>query len=69
MTPEDQERIGRLVTQIQAETDSVKVVALMEELNELLGDREAQTALLRAGRLASHVGGAQWPGNGRPEDR
>jgi hypothetical protein len=53
MTPEDQEQIARLVKQIHSESDSVKLLVLMEELNELLGEQEAQIALLRAGKANS----------------
>jgi len=50
MKPEERERICRLVAQIQTEADTAKVLILMEELNEFLGEQEARTALLRAGK-------------------
>ncbi len=50
MKPEDQERIAGLVEQVQTESDTDKLLVLMEELNELLGDCEAQAALLRAAK-------------------
>ena len=53
MKPEEQQRIAHLVEQIQAETDTSKLLTLMEELNEFLGEQEAQTALLRAGKANS----------------
>ena len=53
MTPEDEERIAQLVKQIQIESDTAILLALMEELNEFLGEREAQAALLRAGKASS----------------
>jgi hypothetical protein len=53
MTPEDEERVTQLVKLIQSENDPAKVILLMEELNELLGDKEAQHAVLRAGKSAT----------------
>ena len=50
MNPKDRERITHLVNQIQTESDSAKLLALMDELNALLGDREVEIAVLRAGR-------------------
>jgi hypothetical protein len=53
MTPEDKERIARLVQQIQAENDTEKLLPLMDELNQLLGDRGAEEALLRSAKSAA----------------
>jgi len=53
MKAQDQERIAQLVKLIQSEQDSGKVLTLMEELNELLGDADAEHALLRAGKSAA----------------
>ncbi len=53
MTPEDQERIAQLVHQIETEQDHEKLMSLMRELNEFLGEREAQAAVMRAGKSDS----------------
>jgi hypothetical protein len=50
MTPEHRERIAQLVQQIQSENDPATLLPLMEELNELLGEKAAEQALLRAGK-------------------
>ena len=50
MTPEDEERIAQLVKLIQIESETAKLLALMEELSQFLGEQEARTALLRAGK-------------------
>ncbi len=50
MTREDQERINQLVHQIETEQNHEKLMALMQELNEFLGEREAQVAIMRAGK-------------------
>jgi len=52
MKPQDHERIAQLVKLIQSEQDSPTLLNLMEELNNLLGDAEAEQALLRAGKSA-----------------
>ena len=53
MTREDEQRIAQLVQQIQSESDQEKLLSLMDELSDFLGEREAQQAVLRAGKPAS----------------
>ena len=52
MKPEDRERIAQLVQQIQSENDTAKLLPLMEELNQFLGDGDAEEVLLRASKTA-----------------
>ncbi len=54
MTRENQERIAQLVKEIQSENDTAKLLPLMEELNELLGDADAEKALLRAAKSTAN---------------
>ncbi len=53
MTPEERKRIAELAHQIQSENDMAKLLPLMEELSELLGEKDAEQVLLRAGKSSS----------------
>ena len=51
MLRSDQDRIAKLVKLIQSEQDSQTLLALMDELNQLLTDDEARKNVLRAGKV------------------
>ena len=50
MTPQERERIAQLVKQIQSENETAQLLSLMEELSQLLGEKDAEQAVLRAGK-------------------
>jgi len=53
MLGSDQDRIAKLVKLIQSEQDSQTLLALMDELNQLLTDDEARKNVLRAGKATA----------------
>jgi len=51
MTPEERMRMDELCKQIQAEQDSMKFLALVEELNALLEKKETRLTGNERGRV------------------